>query len=227
MDCHRKNTREVFAAGFHRPCGPLAAQLRPDSQAPKATSLDFIHQFAVNLSKQNRPAPLTALLRVVLENEMSALSSWPGRLFGSCSLALLAAGIGVVPAHADTVSVNIDQAQIVRLPERVATIVIGNPLIADAALQSGGVLVVTGKGYGSTNLMALDRTGRVVMNQTVQVLAPAGDNLVTVYKGAERETYSCAPDCERRITLGDSPTYFNTTLTQSSTRNGQAQAAPR
>ena len=47
-----------------------------------------------------------------------------------------------------------------RLPERVATIVIGNPLIADATLQSGGILVLTGKGYGATNLLALDRVGQ-------------------------------------------------------------------
>ena len=38
-----------------------------------------------------------------------------------------------------------------KLPDKVATIVIGNPLIADAALQAGGMLVITGKGYGSTN----------------------------------------------------------------------------
>ena len=56
------------------------------------------------------------------------------------------------------------------MPDRVATIVIGNPMIADASLQSGGMLVVTGKGYGATNLLALDRGGRVVLNKTVQVL---------------------------------------------------------
>jgi Flp pilus assembly secretin CpaC len=158
---------------------------------------------------------------------MSALSKWPGRLFGLWTLALLAGTIDAIPAKADTVSINLDQAHILRLPDRVATIVIGNPLIADATLQNGGVLVVTGKGYGSTNVVALDRTGRVLLNQSVQVLGPPGDDLVTVYKGVERESYSCAPDCERRITLGDSPAYFNATLTQSSTRNGQAQAAGR
>ena len=112
-----------------------------------------------------------------------------------------------------------------KLPERVATIVIGNPLIADATLQSGGILVVTGKGYGATNLLALDRSGQVVMDKTVQVLGPASGDLVVVYKGVERESYSCAPDCERRITLGDSPAYFAATLAQTGTRTGQAQTA--
>jgi len=133
--------------------------------------------------------------------------------------------IGTVPAKADSMTINVDQANILQLPDRVATIVIGNPLIADATLQSGGVLVVTGKGYGSTNLLALDRGGKVLMSKTVQVLGAGADDVVTVYKGVERETYSCASECERRITLGDSQNYFNQTMTQSSTRNGQAQSA--
>ena len=70
-----------------------------------------------------------------------------------------------------------------RLPDKVATIVIGNPSIADASLQGGGVLVVTGKGYGSTNLLAMDRNGKIVMDTTVQVVGPAGADLIVVYKG--------------------------------------------
>jgi hypothetical protein len=136
---------------------------------------------------------------------------------------IFAATLCAPAVQADTVTVSVDQALVMKLPERVATIVIGNPLIADAALQNGGVLVLTGKGYGSTNLLALDRGGRVVLDKTVQVLGAGGD-LVVVYKGVERETYSCVPDCERRITLGDSQVYFSTTLGQSGSRSGQAQS---
>src|SRR4249919_1118903 len=144
--------------------------------------------------------------------------------------ALLAAAIVTArPAQAaEVLTVNLDQAEVLQLPDRVATIVIGNPLIADATLQSGGVLVVTGKGYGATNLLALDRGGRVLMSRTLQVLGPGTSDIVVVYKGVERETYSCASDCERRITLGDSTAYFNANLAESAARNGQAQAtAPK
>ena len=102
---------------------------------------------------------------------------------------------------------SLDQAKLVKLPERVATIVIGNPVIADASVQAGGWMVITGKGYGITNLIALDRSGAVLMEKTVEVQGPApgrGGRL----QGVERETYSCTPDCERRITLGDGPAYF-------------------
>jgi hypothetical protein len=138
---------------------------------------------------------------------------------------IFAATLGAPAAQADTVTVSVDQALVMKLPERVATIVIGNPLIADAALQSGGILIITGKGYGSTNLLALDRSGRVVMDKTVQVLGASGSDLVVVYKGIERESYSCAPECKPRITLGDSQGYFNTALSQSGARTGQAQTA--
>ncbi len=52
----------------------------------------------------------------------------------------------------EPVTVHLDQAKLLKLPERTATLVIGNPLIADAAVQPGGVLVITGKSYGMTNL---------------------------------------------------------------------------
>ena len=134
-----------------------------------------------------------------------------------------AAAIAATPTQAETVAVNIDEARIMKLPDRVATIVIGNPLIADAALQAGGMLVITGKGYGATNMLALDRAGKVIMDKTVQVVGPTGDSLVVVYKGIERETYSCAPECAPRITLGDSAPYFSSVLTQSGARTNGAQ----
>jgi len=159
---------------------------------------------------------------------MSVLLERWRQYFGVVPLAVVAIGIGVASAQSETVTINLDQAQILQLPDRVATIVIGNPLIADATLQSGGVLVVTGKGYGATNLQALDRAGRVLMSKTVQVVGAGTDDIVVVYKGVERETYSCASDCQRRITLGDSTAYFNANLAESAARNGQAQAtAPK
>ncbi len=47
--------------------------------------------------------------------------------------------------------------------------------------------------------------------------------MVVVYRGIERESYSCMPKCERRITLGDSVTSFNATLAQTTNLNLQAQ----
>lgn len=125
-------------------------------------------------------------------------------------------------AAADTLAVVLDQAKIVKMPERVATIVVGNPLIADVSLQPGGMMVITGKGYGVTNLVALDRSGATLMEKSVRVEGP-GKDVVFVYLGTERQSYSCTPNCERRITLGDTQPYFDATLSQAGNRSGQAQ----
>src|SRR5437016_6602300 len=145
-----------------------------------------------------------------------------------------AIGILLGPAGAlagttdEAVAVNVDQAKLVKLPERVATIVVGNPLIADVTLQPGGIVVVTGKGYGATNFIALDRAGEVLVDRLIQVEGPS-DQLVTVYRGVERESYSCMPVCQRRITLGDGGDYFKATMDQAgflaSTASGSAAQA--
>ncbi len=129
------------------------------------------------------------------------------------------------PAHAaDTIKVEVDRATITKLPAHVSTIVIGNPLIADVTVQPGGLLVITGKGYGTTNMIALDRSGAVLSEHNIEVLGPRG-SVVVVYRGVNRESYSCAPDCERRITLGDAPEYFEATIGQATSRASRAQGA--
>jgi hypothetical protein len=155
--------------------------------------------------------------------------------FFCCRVALACAafvGPGLLPmAHAaepvhqtaEVIQVHLDQAKLLKVPDGTATLIVGNPLIADVTVQPGGTLVVTGKGYGNTNLVALDRSGAVIMDHQVEVQGPLGRTVV-VFRGVDRETYSCTPVCERRITLGDTQNYFAATLGQSGTLNTQAQS---
>ncbi|WP_420131628.1 pilus assembly protein N-terminal domain-containing protein [Rhodopseudomonas sp.] len=141
------------------------------------------------------------------------------------SLVLAAASASTVSAGTEeTISVNVDQAKLIRLPQNISTLVVGNPLIADVTMQPGGMVVVTGKGYGATNVIAMDRKGSVIADRLIQVEGPM-DKVVTVYRGVERESYSCMPVCQRRITLGDSETYFKSTIDQAGTLNNQATGA--
>jgi Pilus formation protein N terminal region len=141
----------------------------------------------------------------------------PRVAFLACAIAFA----GIAAAKAETVNIVLDQASILKLPEKVATIVIGNPSVADGSLQSGGLLVVTGKGYGTTNLIALDARGNALTEYTLNVSAPK-QGRVTIYRGVERETWSCVPNCERSIMLGDSQGYFDAAVGQIGTRNGQS-----
>jgi Flp pilus assembly secretin CpaC len=151
----------------------------------------------------------------------SSWRRWPG--LTGLSLCLLSSVAAAEPAApADPLVVVLDQARIVKMPENVATIVVGNPLIADISVQAGGMMVITGKGYGVTNLVALDRAGKTLMNEAIQVQGPP--DVVVVYRGVARESYSCTPNCDRRITLGDTPDFFDATLAQTGIRNQRAQS---
>ncbi|MBX9718884.1 MAG: pilus assembly protein N-terminal domain-containing protein [Microbacteriaceae bacterium] len=140
------------------------------------------------------------------------------------SLAALAVSLSLSanrPASAADINVLLDEAKLVKLPDRVATIVIGNPVIADATVQAGGMMVITGKGYGSTNIIAIDRSGAVLLERSIEVHGPRG-NLVVVYRGVDKESYACTPHCDRRLTLGDGATFFEATAAQIATRNALA-----
>ena len=137
------------------------------------------------------------------------------------AIGLLLWPVVVLAEPGDAIAVSVDQAKLVKLPGRVTTIVVGNPLIADVTLQSGGIVVVTGTGYGATNFIAMDRSGEVLVDRVIQVEGPT-DKLVTIYRGVERESYSCMPICQRRVTLGDGETYFKSAIDQAGSLSSQA-----
>jgi hypothetical protein len=138
--------------------------------------------------------------------------------------ALVSPAAAAPPPALETIVVMLDQARLLQLPERAANVVVGNPIVADLSIQPGGLAVVTGKSYGATNLIVTDKKGAVLMEKTVEVTGAADKNVV-VYRGADRETYSCTPECSPRLTLGDSTDYFNKTLAEITTRNTQSAAA--
>ena len=100
-----------------------------------------------------------------------------------------------------------DQSQLIRLPRPAAEVIIGNPSIADVAIQGGNLLAVTGKSYGVTNIIALDAQRNVIQDQRVVVERDSQSSLV-LYKGAQRETYSCNPSCSPTLSIGDEKKYF-------------------
>jgi Flp pilus assembly secretin CpaC len=133
--------------------------------------------------------------------------------------------LSTIPASAagevETVTVNLDHARVIRLPEKTQTVVIGNPIIADVAVQKNGVMIVTAKSFGETNLIALDSGGNLLAESRVVVRA-GRDSVVTVQRGMDRESYACAPACQPAIQLGDSTKFFSETGSQTTVRNSLA-----
>jgi hypothetical protein len=146
------------------------------------------------------------------------------RLSAVVALLLVTAAPASAADHAnlsDPVTVMIDHAKILRLPERTQTVIVGNPIIADVSVQKSGVLVLTGKSYGRTNLIALDGGGTLIAESMLIVQAP-NEAMVTVQRGLERESYSCTPSCQPSLLLGDANKYFSEVGGQAGQRNSLA-----
>jgi len=119
----------------------------------------------------------------------------------------------------DTIVVTADQARIVKIPPGAQTLVIGNPIIADVTLQNG-VMIVTGKGFGETNFIALDALGNPVAESTIRVVG--ANNALVVQRGMEQQSYTCAPRCQPTVKLGDDPDYMNKVAGEFQAHSSQA-----
>jgi putative type II/III system pilus formation protein len=116
--------------------------------------------------------------------------------------------LSITPASAGDLVVRYDQSQLLRLPRAASEIIVGNPSIADVALQDGNLLVVTGKTFGITNIIALDVDHNVIQDQ--RVLVERDDRrVVNVMLGKDRRTYACTPNCEPTLTIGDDKDFFS------------------
>jgi hypothetical protein len=126
--------------------------------------------------------------------------------FGAFALGTLALAGTANAAGADLI-VRYDQSQLIRLPRPATEVIIGNPSIADVNIQGGNLLVVTGKAFGITNIIALDAQRNVIQDQRIMVERDDQRALV-LYRGATRESYACTPTCSPTIMIGDETKYF-------------------
>jgi hypothetical protein len=137
---------------------------------------------------------------------------------------LTAGSIQPAATESRDIEVLIDQAKMLRLDRGIAEIVIGNPSIADVAVQNSKALVLTGKSFGETNLVVLDAQGKVIIDRRVVVEEPRGGYL-TVYRGTARQTVYCSPNCETPLVIGDDPDYFDDLSKEIRTKQAIGQAS--
>lgn len=102
---------------------------------------------------------------------------------------------GVATSDDDMLRVSMNHARVLRLDRPVSKVIVGNAKVADATVSDAHTIVLTGRSYGTTNLVLLDADGNAIVDERILVSIDEG-NTVRVFKQTERTVLSCTPNCE-------------------------------
>ncbi len=132
----------------------------------------------------------------------------PARLVALLASAAVLFSPAVGTAQSGSMNVEIDQAQRVQLRGPAGSVIVGNPEIADVTVVDANTLYITGKGYGVTEIVAVDTIGRTVFQSQVIVTAGSGSGRVRVWRGGQATEMACAASCSPSLrgTSGAAPT---------------------
>lgn len=110
-------------------------------------------------------------------------------------------------ASAENIRVALDQAFPIRLSAPAEGVAIGNPSIAGVSVQNDQFLFVTGRSYGTTNLVVVGQGGRLLYSGSITVM-PDETNVVMLTRGGETARLECTPLCRPRPDIGDGQAAF-------------------
>lgn len=144
------------------------------------------------------------------------LKSLAAPLIGLLVLAPAASGARA----AQEITLVTDQPQIMKMAQSPATVIVGNPAVADVTMD-GKTLFFHPRAYGLTSIIVLDHKGEKLGDFLVRVIFEDRDS-ASVYSPEGRETFTCVRDCEPTLRIGDSNGQFGTFTAQSASRSGVA-----
>ncbi len=127
----------------------------------------------------------------------------PTRLAAALAAVAVLALPVIGTAQSASMNVEIDQAQRVQLRGPAGSVIVGNPAIADVTVVDSNTLYITGKGYGVTEIVAVDQIGRTVFQSQIVVTDGAGSGRVRVWRGAQATEMACASSCSPSVRSGD------------------------
>ena len=127
----------------------------------------------------------------------------PRSLLIAAAAVLSSAFAGPVLAQ-DPLRVDIDQTARIQLRAPAGSVIVGNPEIADITVVDANTLFVTGKGYGVTEIVAVDSHGRTVFQS--QIVVSAGDSgQVRVWRGSQVTEMACGTTCSPTVRSTGTP----------------------
>ncbi|HVY84615.1 MAG TPA: pilus assembly protein N-terminal domain-containing protein [Caulobacterales bacterium] len=166
-------------------------------------------------------------------NRAAGLSAW----FAAAFIVLVASmsvahadgsdglrGVAYAPApRPEGINISLDQAFPIHLAAPAEGIAVGNPAIAGVSVQNDRLLFVTGRSYGSTNLVIVGAGGHTLYSGRVTV-SPDETGVVMVTRGVESARLECTPLCRPRADIGEAASTFSATTDQVNGRVQQPQS---
>ncbi len=127
----------------------------------------------------------------------------PARLIAVLASAAVLFAPAIGTAQSASMNVEIDQAQRVQLRGPAGSVIVGNPAIADVTVVDANTLYITGKGYGVTEIVAVDTIGRTVFQSQIVVTDGAGSGRVRIWRAGQATEMACAASCSPSVRSGD------------------------
>lgn len=138
--------------------------------------------------------------------------------------ALLAASPAFAAGNNDSVALALDEVHTITFRAPVATVYVGNPTIADVTMIDARHAFVQGKGYGRTNIVALNHDNKQVFNTHVTVIGMDSGGTVTLNRGAQRVTLNCTGGrCEPTPMPGDDQKAYDAANSQAASHQAAAR----
>ena len=97
----------------------------------------------------------------------------------------------------ELVRVFMNHARILKFEEPVSSVIVGNSEVADITVSDPTTVVLTGKSYGTTNLVVLNDAGVAVIDKRI-VVSVDEENSVRIFRQVDRSVLSCSPICEQQ-----------------------------
>lgn len=94
----------------------------------------------------------------------------------------------------------LNHAKVLKLDQPVSKVIVGNADVADATVADSRTIVLTGKAFGTTNLVLLDADGNALLDERILVSIDEG-NTVRLFRQTDRTVLSCTPSCEEHQAL--------------------------
>ncbi|MBA4808452.1 pilus assembly protein N-terminal domain-containing protein [Brevundimonas sp.] len=114
-------------------------------------------------------------------------------LVAASALAPLAASAQTA-SQAGALNVEIDRSARVQLSGSASSVIVGNPAIADVTVVDAYTLFIVGRGYGVTEVVAVDGVGRTLFQREI-VVTGGSTGTVRVWRGAQATEMACGASC--------------------------------